>query len=273
MDQLRIKDLEIFAYHGLFPSEKELGQKFIIDASLSYDMTKAATDLDLEASVHYGELCQQWTTWFQETTEDLIETVAYKLVERTFETYPIVQEIKLELKKPWAPIHLPLDTCSVTIHRRKQRAFIALGSNMGDKTANLELALGKMRTRGIRILKESSVITTEPWGGVEQDSFANQVVEVETWLPAPILLETLLDIEAEMGRVREVHWGPRLIDLDLLFMEDQVIYNDNLILPHPYLAERFFVLESLQEIAPHFIHPVLGQPIRHLYSQLEKENA
>lgn len=132
MDQLRIKDLEIFAYHGLFPSEKELGQKFIIDASLSYDMTKAATELDLESSVHYGELCQQWTTWFQETTEDLIETVAHKLVERTFETYPIVQDIKLELKKPWAPIHLPLDTCSVTIHRRKQRAFIALGSNMGD---------------------------------------------------------------------------------------------------------------------------------------------
>ncbi len=273
MDQLHIKDLEIFAYHGLFPSEKELGQKFIIDASLSYDMTKAATDLDLEASVHYGELCQQWTNWFQATTEDLIETVAYKLVERTFETYPIVQEIKLELKKPWAPIHLPLDTCSVTIHRRKQRAFIALGSNMGDKAANLKQALEKISARGIRILKESSVITTEPWGGVEQENFANQVIEVETWLPAPILLENLLAIESEMGRVREVHWGPRLIDLDLLFMEDKVIYNDNLILPHPYVAERLFVLESLQEIAPHFIHPVLGQPIRHLYSQLEKENA
>ncbi|KYF38304.1 Dihydroneopterin aldolase / 2-amino-4-hydroxy-6-hydroxymethyldihydropteridine pyrophosphokinase [Streptococcus mitis] len=99
MDQLQIKDLEIFAYHGLFPSEKELGQKFVISAILSYDMTKAATDLDLTASVHYGELCQQWTTWFQETTEDLIETVAYKLVERTFEAYPLVQEIKLELKK------------------------------------------------------------------------------------------------------------------------------------------------------------------------------
>ena len=143
MDQLRIKDLEVFAFHGLFPSEKELGQKFVISASLSYDMTKAATELDLESSIHYGELCQHWTTWFQETTEDLIETVAYKLVERTFETYPIVQEIELELKKPWAPVHLPLDTCSVTIHRRKQRAFIALGSNMGDKTANLEKAIDK----------------------------------------------------------------------------------------------------------------------------------
>lgn len=98
MDQLQIKDLEMFAYHGLFSSEKELGQKFVVSAILSYDMTKAATDLDLTASVHYGELCQQWTTWFQETSEDLIETVAYKLVERTFEFYPLVQEMKLELK-------------------------------------------------------------------------------------------------------------------------------------------------------------------------------
>lgn len=270
MDQLQIKDLEIFAYHGLFPSEKELGQKFVVSAILFYDMTKAATDLDLTASVHYGELCQQWTTWFQETSEDLIETVAYKLVERTFEAYPLVQEIKLELKKPWAPVHLPLDTCSVTIHRRKQRAFIALGSNMGDKQANLKQAIEKMRARGIHILKESSVLTTDPWGGVEQDSFANQVVEVETWLHAPVLLETLLAIESEMGRVREVHWGPRLIDLDLLFVEDQILYTDDLILPHPYIAERLFVLESLQEIAPHFIHPTLKQPIRNLYDALKK---
>lgn len=271
MDQLRIKNLEIFAYHGLFPSEKELGQKFVISASLSYDMTKAATELDLAASVHYGELCQQWATWLQESTEDLIETVAYKLVERTFEAYPLVQEIQLELKKPWAPVHLPLDTCSVTIHRHKQRAFVALGSNLGDKEANLKQAIEKMQAQGIRILKESSVLTTEPWGGVEQDSFANQVIEVETWLPAPILLETLLAIEAEMGRVRKVHWGPRLIDLDLLFVENQVMYTDDLILPHPYIAERPFVLESLQEIAPHFIHPILHQPIRQLYHALKTQ--
>ena len=141
---------------------------------------------------------------------------------------------------------------------------------MGDKKANLKQAIANMSARGIRILKESSVITTDPWGGVEQDSFVNQVIEVETWLPAPILLETLLAIEAEMGRIREVHWGPRLIDLDLLFVEDQILYTDDLILPHPYIAERLFVLESLQEIAPHFIHPVLGQPIRHLYQRLKK---
>ena len=141
---------------------------------------------------------------------------------------------------------------------------------MGDKQANLQEAIEKMQTKGIRILKESSVMITEPWGGVEQDSFVNQVVEVETWLPAQVLLGTLLEIESEMGRIREVHWGPRLIDLDLLFMEDEVIYTDDLILPHPYVAERLFVLESLQEIAPHFVHPVLNKPIRSLYEDLKK---
>ena len=141
---------------------------------------------------------------------------------------------------------------------------------MGDKQANLKQAIEKMRARGIHILKESSVLTTEPWGGVEQDSFANQVVEVATWLPAPVLLENLLAIESEMGRVREVHWGPRLIDLDLLFVEDQILYTDDLILPHPYIEERLFVLEPLVEIAPHFIHPTLKQPIRHLYDALKK---
>ena len=141
---------------------------------------------------------------------------------------------------------------------------------MGDKQANLQDAIEKMQTKGIRILKESSVMITEPWGGVEQDSFVNQVVEVETWLPAQVLLGTLLEIESEMGRIREVHWGPRLIDLDLLFVENQILYTDDLILPHPYIAERLFVLESLQEIAPHFVHPVLNKPIRDLYEDLKK---
>ena len=83
---------------------------------------------------------------------------------------------------------------------------------------------------------------------MEQDSFANQVVEVETWLPAPVLLETLLAIESEMGRVREVHWGPRLIDLDLLFVEDQILYTDNLILPHPYIEERLLFLNLFKKL-------------------------
>lgn len=272
MDCLQIKDLEIFAYHGLFPSEKELGQKFLLSATLFYDMTRAATKKDLTASVHYGELCQQWSSWFQEKSEDLIETVAYQLVERTFAAYPIVQEIKLELKKPWAPIHLSLDTCSVTIHRKKERAFIGLGTNLGDKKKQLQTALEKLEQKtGVRLLKHSSILETEPWGGVAQDCFLNQVVEVETWLSPQELLTQLLAIEQEMGRVRELHWGPRVIDLDLLFMGERIFYTDDLILPHPYVAEREFVLTSLLELAPHFVHPVLGRSMRQLYHELAEK--
>ena len=118
---------------------------------------------------------------------------------------------------------------------------------MGDKQTNLEKAIDNPASswhpysQRVQCFDDGAF-----WGGVEQDSFANQVIEeVETWLPASVLLETLLAIESEMGRVREVHWGPRLIDLDLLFVEDQIIYIDELILPHPYIAERLFVLGAV----------------------------
>lgn len=268
MDRLDIHGLEIFAHHGVFPAEKELGQKFVLDLTLTYDMTQAAMTGDLRASVHYGQLSQQVTDWFRETSHDLIETAGHAVLERIFAHYPLVQAISLTVKKPWAPVHLPLETCAVTLTREKSRAFIGLGTNLGDKSANLAKAKELMEQAGMVIIKQSSLLETEPWGGVEQDGFLNQVVEIETWLTPETLLDTLLAIELDMGRVREVRWGPRLIDLDVLFIEDQTIYTDKLIVPHPYVAERDFVLQSLVEIAPHYIHPVLKKPIRQLLEEL-----
>ena len=270
MDQLRIKDLEVYAYHGLFGAEKELGQRFVLDLILDYDMTRAAKTGDLTASIHYGELAQDLTRWCQESTEDLIETLAYKLINRIFLTHPLVQKVSLEVKKPWAPVPLPLETCSVKLVRRKRNAFIALGSNQGSLTANLDAALEKMAEQNIRILQASSRIETEPWGGVEQDQFLNQVVEVETWLNPEELMQTLLAIEADLGRVREIKWGPRVIDLDILYIGQEEIYSPNLIVPHPYVAERAFVLQSLVEIAPHFVDPVQKKSIRQLWDAVEK---
>lgn len=268
MDYLQIQNLEIFAHHGLFSAEKELGQKFVLSLDIGYDMTQAATQMDLEASIHYGLLSQEVTDWFQESSEDLIETVAYKLLERIFNQYPIIKEITITLKKPWAPVHLPLETCAIRLKRKKEIAFIGLGSNLGDKVLNLKAALEKLKAAGLTIQKESSILKTKPWGGVPQDDFANQVIQVETWWTAETLLETLLRIELDMGRVRDIHWGPRIIDLDLLFLGQETHYSDSLILPHPYLAERSFVLESLREIAPHFIHPVLKKSLTQLYQEV-----
>ena len=269
MDQLRIKDLEVYAYHGVFPAEKELGQRFVLDLWVDYEMTRAARTGDLDASIHYGILAEQLTEWMQAEKIDLIETVAFQLVQKIFESYAFVEKVRLELKRPWAPVPLPLATCSVTIEREKKRAFIGVGTNMGDKQLQLETALEKIKDRGIHLLQTSTRIETEPWGGVEQDTFLNQVAEVETWMTPEDLLETLLAIEKEMGRVREVKWGPRVIDLDLLYMEDTICYSPSLILPHPYVAERAFVLESLNEIAPHFVDPVQRKPIRQLWDAVK----
>ena len=270
MDQLRIKDLEVYAYHGVFAAEKELGQRFVLDLILDYDMTRAAKTGDLTASIHYGELAQELVKWCQESKEDLIETLAYQLIGKIFQSYCLVEKVSLEVKKPWAPVPLPLDTCSVKLVRKKRKAFIALGSNQGSPVANLDAALEKMAEQNIRILQASSRIETEPWGGVEQDPFLNQVVEVETWLNPEELMQTLLAIEADLGRVREIKWGPRVIDLDILYIGQEELYSPNLIVPHPYVAERAFVLQSLVEIAPHFVDPVQKKSIRLLWDAVEK---
>ena len=265
MDRLRIKDLEVYAYHGLFPAEKELGQRFVLDVELYYDMSLSARTGQLEASVHYGELAEYLTKWCQEESIDLIESLAHKLIAKTFKTYPLIQEISLEVKKPWAPIALPLDRASVRLHRKKRRVFIGLGSNQGSKEALLREARQKMEAAGLVVLSASSFLETKPWGGVDQEDFLNQVLEVETWLEPADLMTLLLQIEAELGRVREIKWGPRTIDLDILYIDQEHHYSPHLIVPHPYVAQRDFVLESLAEIAPHFTDPRSGKSMQELF--------
>ena len=270
MDQLRIKDLEIYAFHGLFEAEKQLGQKFVIDLKVDYDMTSAARDYNLQASIHYGDLSQQLTDWVQSSAEDLIETVALQLVDKIFQHYPVAQKVDLTLKKPWAPIGLPLDTASVRIQRQRRRAWIALGSNQGDSKELLAFARQQMEAKGLIIKKVSSELVTKAWGKTDQADFLNQVVEIETIETPQALLSLLQGIELEGGRVRHEHWGPRTIDLDILFIDQEQIYTDNLIVPHPYIQERNFVLQPMNEIAPHYVHPIIGKSIRELLLQLDQ---
>lgn len=144
-------------------------------------------------------------------------------------------------------------------------AFIGLGSNMGDKLANLKkavLELGKVS--GNKVLAVSSFYKTEPVGGVEQDWFVNAVAEVETGLTPRELLNKLLYIEKNLGRVRDAKWGPRVIDLDILLFDDLMMDEEGLSIPHPYLHERGFVLVPLAEIAPKVIHPKLKKTMSEL---------
>ena len=143
-------------------------------------------------------------------------------------------------------------------------AYLALGSNLGDKEANLRRALELLQQRGVEVVKTSSFICTEPYGVTDQPQFLNGVCVVRTSLEPLELLQTLLEIEQEMGRVRLRHWGERNIDLDLLLYEDVVMDTPELILPHPDMQNRDFVLLPLAEIAPELVHPILQKSIEEL---------
>ena len=148
------------------------------------------------------------------------------------------------------------------------KVWIALGSNMGEGRKNLDLAIKMMNERGVSVKKVSTYIETEPYGYTEQDNFVNAVCIAETKLSPRELLETLLKIELEMGRVRIIKWGPRIIDLDILFYEDLIIDEEDLKVPHIEIQKRSFVLEPMNEISPDKIHPVFKKSVNQLLLDL-----
>lgn len=141
---------------------------------------------------------------------------------------------------------------------------IGIGSNLGNRQENCFDAIRRLEQRGLFVLKRSSVIETAPWGVTDQPHFINMAIEAETDLSPEELLHLLKNIEISMGRVKTGHWGPRIIDLDILFYDDLIIDSDELKIPHPYLHERDFVLRPLLEIAPEKIHPALKKKISEL---------
>ena len=148
--------------------------------------------------------------------------------------------------------------------------FIALGSNLGDRAANLQAAIEALEPE-VHTLKCSPVYETPPWGYSDQPQFLNQVVEAETDLPPLALLEYMKKIEVQLGRQETFRFGPRLIDLDIIFYDREVIDSPPLIIPHPRLAERGFVLMPLADLAPDFRHPILGESVSDLLSKVETD--
>ena len=137
--------------------------------------------------------------------------------------------------------------------------FLQTGTNLGDRLINLEEANNKIEERVGKIIAISSIYETEAWGVTDQPLFLNQVLQIETRLSAQEILETILAIELEMGRIRIERWAERLIDIDVLFYNNEIIKDENLIVPHPRIQERNFVLKPLIEIVPNLVHPIFNK--------------
>lgn len=152
------------------------------------------------------------------------------------------------------------------------RVFIAIGSNLGDRMANLKKAIGLVReSAGVELKKVSSFLETEPWGVTDQPPFINAAFEIETDLSPRELLNLLKGIESRVGKKALKRWGPREIDLDIVFYDDRVLDEEGLKVPHPYAHERAFVLKPLSEIAPGFVHPLLKKSISELLEELKSK--
>lgn len=145
-----------------------------------------------------------------------------------------------------------------------ERVYLATGSNIGDKAANLAKALEWIELYVGDLVQMSSIYRTAAWGKEDQPDFLNQVMAVDTNLEAETLLLSVMEIESKMGRERRIRWGERLIDIDILFYGHLVSHSQRLTIPHPFIQERNFVLQPLLEIAPDFLHPVLQKTIREL---------
>jgi len=143
---------------------------------------------------------------------------------------------------------------------------------MGNRRENIQKALEKMEHIGLNLIKTSTIIETEPYGYLDQDSFLNGACIVDTVFSPKELLYQLLAIEQELGRKREIRWGPRIIDLDIIFYEDQIIREKDLIIPHPDAHNRTFVMGPISEIAPFFVHPIYKKTVREIYHELIKQS-
>ena len=269
MGAIRIKGLEVFGHHGIFKEENMLGQKFIVDADLHLDVRKAAKKDEITESVHYGEICDFICEFMQKNTFKLLETVADKLAAALLMEYDLLWWVDLEVKKPFAPIPHSFDTISVRANRRWHKCYIALGSNMGDRENYLNDAIARMEGNSYcRVGKVSDFFNTKPEGPVEQEDFLNGCVELTTMYDPYELLHFMHKLENEAKRERKIFWGPRTLDLDILFYDNNVQADDRLILPHPRMHKRAFVLDPMMQIAPYAVHPVYHKTIEDLYHEL-----
>lgn len=152
------------------------------------------------------------------------------------------------------------------------RVYIAFGSNVGDSKSIIEKAFILIEQNNMKIINKSALYETKPYGYKDQPNFINGALEIETEFNARQTLERLLAIEKELGRTREIHWGPRTLDLDVIFFNNEIYKEEDLVIPHPDMQNRDFVLKPLNDICPEYVHPETGKSVEQMLGELRIEN-
>ena len=268
-DFIKITNLEIYAYHGVLEEEKQKGQVFFVNLKLYMPLRKPGLSDALTDAVNYDEVCSLVVDVFTKEVYDLIEKAAEKTVEALMHQFPALEAVEMELRKPDAPITCAPEDVSVNIYREWHKVYVAIGSNQEDAEYYLDEACKQMiESTYVKNFKKSSIIQTKPYGPVEQPDFQNGCVSFETYMEPEELLAFLNQIEANLKRERVLRWGPRTIDLDIIFYDDITYNSDVLTIPHIDMQNRIFVVEPLFELCPYFRHPILGKSIEQMRAEL-----
>lgn len=254
-DRVFVSNLCLYAHHGVHPEETRLGQKFFVDIECSLDLAPAGHTDDFELAVGYDALCELAAEISAAGPYKLVERLGQCIAEAVLARFYRVDEVMVRVRKPSAPIAALFDNVGVEIRRRRRRRIgLSLGSNMGDKVANVETALSLLRTENVVEFEAiSGLYRTAPWGNQDQDWFVNAcAIGWTTMLPADVL-KAFKRIEFQVGRVPATRWGPRVIDIDILFVDAVETEGPELTLPHRDMFNRAFVLVPLAEIAPDLV--------------------
>ena len=271
LDQIRLSGLSARGFHGVFEHERRDGQDFVVDAVLHLDTRPAAASDEVTDTVHYGELALALADVLRGEPVNLLERLVERLA-RVCLADPRVVAADVTVHKPSAPIPEEFSDVEVAVRRTRldlppadpgdpARAVLALGANLGDRAATVQAALDDLaRVPGVVVTAVSPVVETDPVGGPEQPPYLNAIALLATTLSPQELLAACLTVEQAHGRVRDVRWGARTLDLDLIAYADLVARSERLELPHPRAAGRAFVLAPWAAVDPGAHLPVAGSP-------------
>ena len=259
-DCIRIRNLEVFCHQDLPREENVPGQKFVVSAALFTSTRKAGLSDRIEDSISCGNVCSLIRKEMTRQRDHLPERTAERIARVLLMEYENLHRVQIEIRKPWSPGLAHGDDVSVSIERAWHQVYIGVGSNMGDRAAYMDLAAERVRNLAdCRRFRSSDILESEPYGYTNQDVFLNAVFRFETILEPMEVLDRLMEIEQEAGRTREIRWGPRTLDLDILLYDDLVTEDPHLIIPHPDMHNRMFVLEPLCQLNAYGVHPLLRE--------------